>query len=682
MPSADLMQNESLSRRQALQSAGLGALGVGALQAELLAQSAIEPFNRFPRMVQEHFVRQLRRHDDRHRERILGLKTRSQAAAYVNSVREKIQLSFGPWPEKTPLNSRVTRVVKREGYNIENIIFESRPGFLVTGNLYLPAKIDQPVPGVVGTCGHSSNGKAAEPYQAFAQGLAKLGYACLIYDPIGQGERLQYLKEDLKSKLRPGTAEHINAGNQQLLVGEFFGSWRAWDGMRALDYLLTRPEVDPHHVGVTGNSGGGTMTNWLAGVDERWTMAAPSCFVTTFRRNLENELPADSEQCPPRVLALGLDHCDFLAAMAPKPVVILAKEKDYFDARGAEEAFARLKHLYGLFGKPENVRLFIGPSYHGFSQENREAMYQLFDHATGRKEKRTEPEITIEKDEVLWCTPKGQVGDIGSRSIQSMTAGLSKRYAGYRQGLQGVRLAGELKRLLNMPTVEGIPEYRIMRPTSSRKYPTRYHATYAVETESDVHALVTRLSAERWYSRPPKGGRKAVLYVSHRSMDAELRADDWVRGTVAKAGDTPVFACDVRGIGESQPGTTRPGSFLSPYGSDFFYASHSLMLDQPYVGQRTFDILRVIEWLASFGHGEVHLVAKGWGTIPATFAAVLSGAVTQVTLKGALKSYAEIAEAEMYEWPVALFLPAVLQSIDLPDCYRELAGKNLKLLAS
>ena len=154
--------------------------------------------------------------------------------------------------------------------------------------------------------------------------------------------------------------------------------WRAWDGIRALDYLLTRPEVDPRHVGVTGNSGGGTMTTWLCGVEQRWTMAAPSCFVTTFRRNLENELPADTEQCPPQALALGLDHADFLAALAPKPVIILAKEKDYFDVRGLEEAFARLKRLYGLLGAEENMALFIGPTTHGYTQENREAMYRWF----------------------------------------------------------------------------------------------------------------------------------------------------------------------------------------------------------------------------------------------------------------------------------------------------------------
>ena len=220
-------------------------------------------------------------------------------------------------PEKTPLNPRTTGVVERDRYVIEKVVFESRPGFLVTANLYLPKGRRGPAPGVVGTCGHSNNGKAGETYQSFAQGLARLGYVCLLFDPIGQGERLQYVGAGMP-KVGSGTGEHLYAGNQQFLVGEFVGSWRAWDGIRALDYLLTRPEVDKRHIGITGNSGGGTMTTWLCGLESRWTMAAPSCFVTTFRRNMENELPADTEQCPPRALALGLDHADFIAAMAPE----------------------------------------------------------------------------------------------------------------------------------------------------------------------------------------------------------------------------------------------------------------------------------------------------------------------------------------------------------------------------
>ena len=345
------------------------------------------------------------------------------------TVREKIDSCFGPWPEKTPLNPRVTSVVERDQYRIENVIFESRPGFLVTANLYVPKGRDFPLPGVVGSCGHSDNGKAAEPYQSFAQGLARLGYVVLIYDPIGQGERLQYPDEQLKSQIGVGVREHLYAGNQQFLIGEFFGSWRAWDGIRALDYLLTRKEVDPKRIGVTGNSGGGTMTTWLCGVERRWTMAAPSCFVTTFLHNTENELPADTEQCPPRALALGLDHCDFVAAMAPRRSIILTKEGDFFDVRGSEQAYGRLRRLYGLLGREENVSLFTGPGYHGYSQESREAMYRWFNRATGAGDASDEPSLTIEKDETLWCTPKGQVSELQSRPIYSFTAETAKTLA-------------------------------------------------------------------------------------------------------------------------------------------------------------------------------------------------------------------------------------------------------------
>ena len=669
-----------LSRRHAIEATGLGLLSLPFIDHSTDAAEAprMEPFNRFPRMVQEHFVRRLRVHDDIHRNRILAIKSKAQAQAYVNDVQRKIQLAFGPWPAKTPLKPRVTKVLKRDGFRIENVIFESRPGFLVTANLYLPENTEKPVPGVVGTCGHSSNGKQAEPYQAFAQGLARLGYACLIYDPIGQGERLQYVTDDLKAVLRPGTAEHIHAGNQQILLGEFFGSWRAWDGIRALDYLLTRPEVDKNHLGVTGNSGGGTMTTWLAGVENRWTMAAPSCFVTTFRRNLENELPADSEQCPPRVLALGLDHCDFLAALAPRPVVVLAKEKDYFDARGAEEAYARLRHLYRALGAEENVRLFIGPTYHGFSQENREAMYSLFNFATEAAQSSTEPTITQEKDETLWCTPNGQVAGLGSKTVFQFASESSKNLAKSRNNPSGAGLLRLLTETLNMPEATGVPEYRILRPQSNRKYPTRYYANYLIETEPGVQAVLTMLSKDRIYSRPRTENKRAVLYVPHQSADADLREDPLIKEVLAAEEGVPFFACDVRGCGESQPDTCRAGSFLSPYGSDYFYSAHSIMLDQPYLGQKTFDLLRVLDWLKSLGHQEVHLVARGWGALAGTFASALSGQVKQVTLKNALTSYASVAETEHYHWPLSTLLPGVLLHFDLPDCYSELKQKQLR----
>jgi cephalosporin-C deacetylase-like acetyl esterase len=682
-----LVHAAGITRRRLLQAvslagAGMGATGPVPASAAQAVSAAGAPsparLNRFPRMVQEFYVA---RENGLHRqrlERLAALQTRADAERYVQAVRQKIREAFGPFPEKTPLNPRVTKVVERDTYRIENVLFESRPGFLVSANLYVPRGRSFPLPGVVGSCGHSDNGKAIDTYQSFCQGLARLGYVVLIFDPIGQGERMQYVGPDMKPARGTGTAEHNYAGIQQVLVDERFCAWRAWDGIRALDYLVSRKEVDPRHVGITGNSGGGTMTTWLCGLDDRWTMAAPSCFVTEIRRNMENELGADIEQCPPRALALGLDHEDFLAALAPKPVIILAKEKDYFDARGNEAAYHRLKRLYGLLGAEDAIGYFVGPTYHGYSQENREAMYRWFNRCTGISDARTEPALSLEKDETLWCTPQGQVAALKSRPLHAFTQETSRALAAKRLDVNGA-LPDRIARVLRLPQRSGVPEFRILRPLPDRKYPLRHALPYMVETDPGVHAIVYRLTREPLLSRPPRDVRSAILYIAHGSADEELRGEPLVRELIAAAPDAAFYACDVRGVGDSEPQTTNLTD-RGEYSTDYFYSSHGLMLDYPYIGQRTFDVLRVLDWLNAWGHGDIHLAANGYGALPAAFAAVISPHVARVTLKHALTSYSEVAESSDYRWPLSAFPPGVLASFDLPDCYRELTNKNLRLL--
>jgi len=638
---------------------------------------ALAPLNRFPRMVQEFFVEKVRRAEQAGLARKAALKTRADAERYLRETREKLRRCFGPLPEKTPLNARVTGAVDRDAYRIEKVIFESRPGFLVTANLYVPKGRKLPLPGVVGACGHTSEGKAAPDYQGFGQALARLGYVALVYDPLGQGERMQYPGPDLKSRVGGPVLEHLMAGNHQTLVGEWLGTWRAWDGIRALDYLLTRPEVDPKHLGVTGTSGGGTDTTWLCAIEPRWTMAAPSCFVTTFRRNVENELPADSEQYPPEALALGLDMDDFLAPMAPKPVVILANLKDYFDLRGAREAYERLRRLYRLLGAEQNISLSIAPTYHGFSKPNREGMYRWFNRATGAAGDGQEPELTLEKIETLWCTPRGQVSEMQSRPVFFFTREKSRALAGNRKRLEGEALARAVRALLRLPPVAGAPDFRVLRRVTGRRYPKRDFATYAVETEPGVQAIVYLLADEPVHSPPPPGPTRAVLYVSHQSSDAELRDEPLIRELLQAEAGSAFYACDVRGVGESRPNTCGIDAY-QPYGSDYFYAGHGLMLNYPYVGQKTYDVLRVFDWLKACGHTEIHLAAKGWGTLPATFAALLSPLVAQVTLKDAPASYSEIAQTEIYTWPLSAFVPNVLATFDLPECYSALKGRGLR----
>jgi hypothetical protein len=219
---------QPLSRRELL------AIGLNAPFLDLLgsadpsvaaepALASLPPLNHFPRMVQDYFVEQVRNVEQSGLKTRAALKTKADAETYIHSVRKKIATCFRPFPHKTPLNAKITGKVDRDDYVIERVIFESRPGFLVTANLYVPKRRKFPLPGVVGSCGHSNNGKAEPAYQSFAQALAIMGYVVLIFDPIGQGERLQYGHLDVKTRPRIGVGEHLHAGNQQFLVGEFFG---------------------------------------------------------------------------------------------------------------------------------------------------------------------------------------------------------------------------------------------------------------------------------------------------------------------------------------------------------------------------------------------------------------------------------------------------------------------------
>lgn len=677
------------SRREMLHFAGgLALSGLGLPAGRVLAQTgagpeALAPYQRFPRMVHNYYLAKVRAVERRASERKAALSTKAEAEAYVADVRERIAKAFAPMPtKKTPLKAKVVGVLDRDGYTVEKVIFESRPGFLVTANLYLPK--DRPggkVPGVVGSCGHSANGKCAEAYQSFSQGLARLGTACLIFDPIGQGERSQYVDPAGKLLVSGATREHNQCGNQMELVGEFLGSWRAWDGIRALDYLLSRPEIDPEHVGITGNSGGGTLTTWLIGLERRWTMGAPACFVTTWRRNFENELPQDNEQCPPRSLALGLDHDDYLAAMAPRPLIVMAQEKDYFDARGSEEVYGRLRHLYGLLGAEDKVALQVGPDPHGYSQPNREAMYRFFNSLTGASEASAEPAIVLEENAALQCTPGGQVVlDPGSRTVFTFTKAKAERLAEAREasGLSGEKLREAVAATLGLPERDPAtaPDYRILRPYGPKRgYPASHWIHYAVETEPGIQAVCTVLRDESHVSRlpaAPEGGGKALLWIAELSADAELRESEELRGLIAaQEPGTLVLACDPRGVGDSLPGTAgnRP---LDYYGSDYFYAAYANMLGRPYLGGKTHDVLRVVDLLASRGWTSIHLAAKGRATLPGGLAAFLDERVAKATLIDRLESWHSIAVDEHYQWPLSHMVFGVLRTWDLPQVWSAL----------
>ncbi|MBN1910119.1 MAG: acetylxylan esterase [Pirellulales bacterium] len=329
-------------------------------------------------------------------------------AARQAQIQQDLVSMVGHLPDEiTPLNAQVTGtiIVPGENYKIEKIVYESRPGFHVTANLYLPTDVTEPVPGVLIPCGHSAEGKAYDSYQRASILMAKNGMAALIFDPISQGERLQIFDT------YDGTTAHTLVGTGARALGMTAGTYEIWDAMRGIDYLISRPEINGDLIGMTGNSGGGTQTLWTTAFDTRIKVSAPSCYVSEFDRVVNAIGPQDCEQHYPNQGKYLIDHADLITLRAPTPIRILAAEQDYFPIAGTQQAYADAQQAYGVLGATSSVDLFTYDDPHGWSQPRREAAVQwMKTWLLGDSSPVVEPaNLQVQSISALQCTTTGQV---------------------------------------------------------------------------------------------------------------------------------------------------------------------------------------------------------------------------------------------------------------------------------
>lgn len=615
-----------------------------------------------PRMVNDAHIAEVREILAERTRRLQAVRTRTDALAYQRQVRQTIRRAFGPLPVRTPLAARVTSSETLPHCRLEKVVFASRPGYLVSANCWLPLT-PGPHPAVLFDCGHNRGGKAAPKYQACCQRLAAAGFATLIIDPIDQGERLQF------GERGPVLCDaHNNAGKKLELCGEFFGLWRAWDGMRGLDWLLARPDVDASRVGMTGNSGGGTMTTWMAALEPRLTMSAPGCFVTSLLHNLENELPADSEQYPPGILAAGLDHADFLIAAAPRPCLLLGQHLDFFDRRGLVQAQAELARVHRLLGgRPDACQLHIDGETHGLSPANQRAVTAFFARHAGLPRPRQLAEDAISDLGERTHAAGGSVLAAGSRPIHALIADRAAALRTARRPVRGATaVAGVLRRVLHVPRTTGVPHHRCLPPQ-------RNLGRYAVDTDPGIRAFLFEHGIGR-QSLEVTG--QAALLLPHRAAVPEL-AEAWV---AKQAGALPLWGMDPRGLGESQPNAADDPRFWGVYAEDYMAHGHELMLGRSLLGRRVHDAGRVIDLLRSEGCRRLTLLGHGQGSLVAVIAGLLAGPVVQrVVLRGAPASWHDLACAPLGGWPAANHPFGILRQLDLPDLYRAL-GRRLQVV--
>lgn len=257
------------------------------------------------------------------------IKTREALQQYGKDLRSRMIRAMGGFPsERCSLNARTVAVLKRDGYTVENVLFESWPGVHVSANLYLPdaARFSPPHPCVLISCGHSGAGKLAPYYSRGGVMSARAGIAALVVDPFTQGERVQ----ERGKNPAVNWDEHNRIGSLAVLLGEGFPRFRVWDAMRALDYLETRPDIDSKALGCMGNSGGGNVTAFLQAVEPRLMATAPAGYICSFSRAAEKATigPGDACQNIYGQLSFGLNHASFCLMSAPLPVRVQAYHGD------------------------------------------------------------------------------------------------------------------------------------------------------------------------------------------------------------------------------------------------------------------------------------------------------------------------------------------------------------------
>jgi len=617
---------------------------------------------------------------------IAAISTRQQVLDRQKTVIAELWKMLGGPLDRTPLNARVTGTVERSGYRIEKLTFESRPRLYVTANLYVPAGTGRR-PAILAPLGHSANGKTWPSYQKLFSNLARKGYVVLAYDPFGQGERIEYPgSRPGQSSLGGGTSEHEYAGRRLILLGANFGLFRAWDGIRGIDYLLTRAEVDPERIGCCGQSGGATMTQFLAALDSRIRAAVVSMGNTENLAQRDVEPPGsadDAEQNIVPALARGIDRADLLYALAPRPLLMGITLHDAGHTyspeyvSGSRDLMDEYRRAYGLLGAGDHVSLQATTVSHGYVYEMRRATYAWFNRWFDMKSADDdETSQAVESDATLFVTPTGFVTtSFGGETALSLTRKMSDEIH-TPSSLSADEVRSRIRNVL------GIEQSRTTalaaRVLAAIRKPGYRAEQFEFTSDREIRTPGWLLTPDKADSSTP-----TLLYVGDAAAWSSVAEDAFADRLCAKGG-CRVAVIDVRGRGDCAIGYPQRGRFYFPgrITDEAYLTWFTLMLGRPLLGGQVYDTLRALDYLRSrpeVGDG-VSLVGDGSHGVIALYAAALDERVRGVALRRTVTDYRSLAVAERYSQPFGIYAYGLLREFDLPDVARAVAPRPVLVL--
>jgi hypothetical protein len=576
---------------------------------------------------------------------------------------------------KTELHAHVTGRIQMAGFSIEKLIFESLPGVYVTALVYSPDDHSTKHPAVLVPAGHATNGKIH--YQVLSQRLASRGYVVIAWDPVGQGERSQFWDAKAgKSRYNLVCAEHAVMGNLAYLAGANLARWEIWDGMRAVDYLLTRSDVDPDRISITGTSGGGTQTTLIAALDSRIKAVVPSCYITSMPMRMGNRIFADPDSDPEQdlygTLSDKVGYTGLLLLMYPRPVMIASAVLDFYPIEGARKSFRETQRIYERLHHADRIAMAEGYHGHQYSDENQEAGLDFLDRFNQMPLRRGLLTAKELPDRDLFCTESGQVmlDEPGARSLMDVI----HEYYEERKGSPRKNLS---------------EQYRDSKPAAIEKWtttqfkgapPTENQITW----EQEASTSVGEFQIDKYVLRHSRLLVMPLLYI-HKSSGQQRDALLWFKETgKATSSEWPeienllrsghdVVTFDFRGLGE----TRMPYTAVSPDDPllgklDFDHAYmnpvsgvlanhvyNSLLSGRPYFYQMLDDAKIASRFAEEKLRVKITAVAAPGGafTIAAAIAEVTPGIKLQRDTGSALLRWDELVEKKQETWPIWLLVP-------------------------
>ena len=611
------------------------------------------------------------------KEKIDGLTSKSDWEARQKFVKSKLLEIIGPLPEKTPLNIQVTGIIQKDDYRVEKLIFESQPGFYVTSALFIPNNLSGKAPAILNAIGHSPTSFRRDAYQHKIINLVKKGFVVLAYDPIGQGERLQYYDEELGKSIFPPNHEHSYPGAQCYISGYSSATHFIWDGIRAIDVLLSRPEVDPSRLGMNGISGGGNMTAVISAIDDRILAAAPECWITNFHYLLKSEAPQDSEQNLVKMIKVGLDHPDLIEVRAPKPTLIMATTRDFFSIQGTRDSFNEAKKAYEAFGAGENLQITEDDDRHTSTVKNREAMYAFFQKHLDHPGDSKDYEVELLSPEELQVTKTGQMAtslngetmySLNKKVVQAQLSSLNSSRKKIDKHLAKTRQSAISLSGFSFPALYGSSIF------SGRMNQEGYQVEkYLIDGSGEYKLPLVLFIPEN------RSSDELVLLLHEKGKDHAVNNEDLVKQLVANG--YTVLLSDLPNIGEMGPGYLRGDTFIRGVSYNKWFAG--ILTGKSIVALRSEDILRITNFIENelTSYRSTSAISVGVLGSELLHASVFGDEIDKLCLIEPFLSYADIAGTRFYKTSfIHSTVPGAINEYDLPDLIGYLCPRKVLMI--